>query len=106
MQPQVVLLYFSMKQTELLITGAKVSKNFISEDISNLCITYFPVTVMKYHDQKPLKEERSLFWLTVPGTRVHHYGKNMCQHKCTSRKLADHISSTHRKQRVRAGRRG
>lgn len=30
--------------------------------------------VIKYHDQKQLKEERSLFWLTVPGNRVHRDG--------------------------------
>lgn len=24
---------------------------------------------------------KSLFWLTVPGSRVHHNGENMCQHK-------------------------
>lgn len=39
MQPQVVLLRFSMKQTKILIIGAKVSKNLISEDVFNPCIT-------------------------------------------------------------------
>lgn len=47
MQPQVVLLRFSLEQTKILIIGAKVSKNLISEDVFNLCITYFDVTVIK-----------------------------------------------------------
>lgn len=47
MQPQVVLLRFSTKQTKVLIIGANVSKNLISDDVFNLCITYFDVAVIK-----------------------------------------------------------
>lgn len=75
MQPQVALLYFSMKQTQISIVGAKVSKNLISEDIFNP-VLLFSVAEIKYHDQKQLKEERSLLWFTVPGNRVHHDGGN------------------------------
>lgn len=47
----------------------------------------FSVAVIKYHDQKQLKEE-SLLWLTVP-EGVHNLGT--AQQGRQSRKLAHHI---------------